>query len=72
MVRLSMQQGRLVTDRSAGGRGAWLCPATDCVDLAVKRRAVARALRTEVGPEALSTLRDEVVTGAVFPIDGRS
>ncbi|MEP6851187.1 MAG: YlxR family protein [bacterium] len=31
--------------RRAGGRGAWLHPDQDCADLAVRRRAFARALR---------------------------
>jgi predicted RNA-binding protein YlxR (DUF448 family) len=31
--------------RSRPGRGAWLHPASDCLDLAVRRRAFGRALR---------------------------
>src|SRR5690606_18944881 len=38
---------RVVPDvrRRLGGRGAWLHPRPDCVEQAVRRRAVARALR---------------------------
>jgi hypothetical protein len=34
------------------GRGAWLHPTTECLDLAVRRKAFGRALRVEVVPEA--------------------
>ena len=33
----------------APGRGAHLHPATECYDLAVRRRAFSRALRSEIG-----------------------
>jgi predicted RNA-binding protein YlxR (DUF448 family) len=33
------------------GRGAWLHPTTECLDLAVRRKAFGRALRAEVVPE---------------------
>lgn len=29
------------------GRGAWLCPSTDCLDIALRRGGLARALRVE-------------------------
>ncbi len=38
---------------TAPGRGAHLHPTTECYDLAVRRRAFTRALRT-AGPEGLS------------------
>jgi uncharacterized protein len=36
------------TRRRLPGRGAWLHPATACLDRAVQRRAFARALRVKV------------------------
>jgi len=43
------------------GRGAWLCAATpECVELAIKRRALARALRTDVTADAAAWLRDQL------------
>jgi len=61
---------RLVWDSGAGavvvderrrlpGRGAWLHADQACVDLAVRRRAIGRALR-----------RDDVAGSSLFPPDG--
>ncbi|MFP3713589.1 YlxR family protein [Puerhibacterium sp. TATVAM-FAB25] len=48
----------VVDERKAlPGRGAWLHPDRACLDLAVRRRAVPRALRT-AGPLDLETVRD--------------
>lgn len=49
----------LLPGRYAPGRGAWLCPASTCWDLAVKRRAWSRALRRNaVLPASLGDLVD--------------
>jgi predicted RNA-binding protein YlxR (DUF448 family) len=54
------------TGRTAGlrvgpgpGRGAWLCAehAVACLDLAVRRRALDRALRVAVGSDDVERLR---------------
>ena len=42
------------------GRGAWLCAppaATDCLDAAMRRRALERALRATVGGDEVAGLR---------------
>jgi predicted RNA-binding protein YlxR (DUF448 family) len=39
-------------DGTAPGRGAHLHPTTECLDLAVRRKAFARALRLEGGPSS--------------------
>jgi predicted RNA-binding protein YlxR (DUF448 family) len=51
--------GALVVGRSLPGRGAWLCAATasECAALAARRRAFGRALRADVTPEAVESLR---------------
>ncbi|MBB6626497.1 YlxR family protein [Nocardioides sp. KIGAM211] len=41
-------------DGTAGGRGAHLHPTTDCFELAVRRRAFSRALRTSGSGSGLS------------------
>jgi uncharacterized protein len=46
--------------RRLPGRGAWLHPSPDCLDLAVRRRAFARALRV---PGPLDTTALAVVVG---------
>ena len=49
LVRLRLVEGRVAVDRARrGGRGAWLHPAPACLARALRRRALARAFRTEV------------------------
>ncbi|MFD5214560.1 YlxR family protein [Microbacterium sp. NPDC058345] len=47
LIRVVHCDGELVFDERAvlPGRGAWLHPASECLDAAVRRRAFARALR---------------------------
>jgi hypothetical protein len=53
------QNGMLAEGRTLNGRGAWLCRETPgCVEAAVRRRALERALRGEISPEAIEWLRD--------------
>lgn len=40
------------------GRGAYLCDRPACWERALKTQALARALNTELGPEALDALRN--------------
>jgi len=49
----------LVVDinRRMPGRGAWLHPDLHCLELAVKRRAFGRALRTAAAPDASAVVR---------------
>ncbi|MDA8300922.1 MAG: YlxR family protein [Actinomycetota bacterium] len=55
--------GRMVLDRKGAGRGAWLCQLGDtglarpeCVAMAKKRGAFARALRVKVPPADIEAL----------------
>ncbi len=49
LVRLRLVEGRVAVDRARrGGRGAWLHPSPACLARALRRRALARAFRTEV------------------------
>jgi predicted RNA-binding protein YlxR (DUF448 family) len=64
MVRVArLVDGALVVDRTAAGRGAWLCGAPDglpqetCMTNADRTRAFARAFRAPVEAAALSALR---------------
>ena len=51
--------GRIVVDRRAPGRGAWLCgPA--CLDEAARRGRFERAWRQRVDPAAIDRLRSEL------------
>ena len=61
LVRVVVVEGVVVPDPRArlAGRGAWLHPDPACLDLAVRRRALARALRSDVSPD-VSAVRAEI------------
>jgi predicted RNA-binding protein YlxR (DUF448 family) len=49
LVRLTVREGRVaLAEPRPVGRGAWLCPQPDCLEQAVRRRALDRALRARV------------------------
>jgi uncharacterized protein len=50
LCRFATVEGRVVPDPEAGiaGRGAWLHPAVECFEQAVRRRAFNRAFRASV------------------------
>ena len=57
LLRVVLRQGSLEVDISASlpGRGAWVHPTTECIELALERRAFLRAFKTgKVGTVALS------------------
>jgi uncharacterized protein len=58
LVRVAMTpDGRLVVDRTAPGRGAWMCSAPNaCFELARKRRGFDRAFRRPVDVMAIEEL----------------
>lgn len=41
------------------GRGAYICPTRECFDLAIKKRALSRALEVEITPEIINELTQE-------------
>ena len=61
LVRVVVVEGVLVPDPRAriAGRGAWLHPDPACLDLAVKRRALPRALRVPA-PLDVDAVRAEI------------
>jgi predicted RNA-binding protein YlxR (DUF448 family) len=60
-VRVVVVEDVLVPDPRARitGRGAWLHPDPDCLDLAVRRRALPRALKVTV-PLDVTAVRTEI------------
>jgi predicted RNA-binding protein YlxR (DUF448 family) len=48
---------------SAAGRGAWLHRDPACIDAALAKGGLARALRTGLGADELGRLRDDIETG---------
>jgi predicted RNA-binding protein YlxR (DUF448 family) len=57
----SARQPRLVADLGAclPGRGAWVHPTAQCLELAERRKAVPRALRV-TGPLDLAVVREHL------------
>jgi predicted RNA-binding protein YlxR (DUF448 family) len=59
--------GRVAVGRHRPGRGAWLCAGSPaCFETAVRRRALGRALRTELSTADIEGLRGKLFcpTGA--------
>ncbi|MGE0878509.1 MAG: YlxR family protein [Acidimicrobiia bacterium] len=58
LIRVARVGDRLVADRTAPGRGAWICRAsTICFEDAAKRRGFERGLRAAVSPQEIAALR---------------
>mgnify|MGYP003680074731 CR=1 FL=1 len=47
LIRLVVGPSGVVADRILGGRGAWICATASCVDAALAKGALARALRID-------------------------
>jgi predicted RNA-binding protein YlxR (DUF448 family) len=45
------------------GRGAYVCPTTDCVSLALKQKKLERSLKTPIAESVADTLRAQVAEG---------
>jgi predicted RNA-binding protein YlxR (DUF448 family) len=50
LLRIIARDGEVVVDMSAKlfGRGAWVHPTAECVEASIKRKAIGRALRSNV------------------------
>ena len=55
-------EGRLLLDPSgrANGRGAYLCRTPECLEKALKRKALTRVFHTEVSREAAERITQEL------------
>lgn len=55
-------QGDIEIDRTGkrAGRGAYLCPAQECLDQAVKGKRLQKALEREIPGDVLERIRQEV------------
>jgi len=55
-------EGAVVLDRTgrANGRGAYLCDSVDCLNRAIKSRALDRALEIKLEAEVLESIRGEM------------
>ncbi len=60
LVRIvKTKQGDVFLDHTgkANGRGAYICKQTECLDLALKRKAVERALETALDETMIASLK---------------
>ena len=56
-------EGDIILDRTgrANGRGAYICPSTDCLSKAVRSRGLERSLGVRIPEEITETLRKELM-----------
>ncbi len=65
LVRLRVVAGRVEVDRCrSGGRGAWLHPASACLERAARRKAFGRAFRASGVRAGVPALRDVLTRSA--------
>jgi hypothetical protein len=65
LVRLRIEGERVVIDRNrSGGRGAWLHASADCLERAIRRRALARAFLGKAASIDAAALRVELTGSA--------
>ena len=59
------QDGEISLDLTGkkAGRGAYVCPAVECLEKAQKIRALERALEHKVDPEVFERLKEEITKG---------
>lgn len=64
LLRVVAIDGVLTADptRRLGGRGAYVHPRVQCLDLAERKRAFGRALRLAAAPSGLTELRSSMST----------
>ena len=55
-------EGDVLIDRTGkkSGRGAYICPDIECLNLAVKGKRLQKALQQEVGQEVLDLIREQL------------
>ncbi len=76
IVRLP-DQGGIALDPTGkkNGRGAYICPTTECVALALKRKALERSLKTPIPEEVAALLCTTVAatetTENISPLDNK-
>ena len=63
VVRTTEGTVRLDFSGKLNGRGAYLCPNTECLNKAIKAKALERSLETPIPPEVVEQLRKEMEAG---------
>ena len=63
LVRIACYEGRVSPDPTgrAKGRGVYLCPREECIDKAIRKKALQRNFKTDIdGEEAEAILRSVI------------
>ncbi|MGB9857983.1 MAG: RNase P modulator RnpM [Dictyoglomaceae bacterium] len=62
MIRIVRQNENIFIDSTgkASGRGAYICVNLDCLEKAIKKKALAYALRCSINPEILESLKRDL------------
>ena len=62
LIRIAGYEGKVSLDKTgkAKGRGVYLCPEDACLKLAIKKKAISRALKMEIASEELERLYEEL------------
>ena len=55
-------EGEIVIDKigKKSGRGAYICPQMECLEKAIRHKAIEHALETEISETVYQTLREEL------------
>lgn len=62
MIRIACYEGEVNVDPGgkAKGRGVYMCPSRQCIEKARKKRALQRSFETEISPEKLESIFQEL------------
>lgn len=60
VVRTPEQEVRVDLTGKLSGRGAYVCHNRQCLDRAIKSKALQRALEVEIAPDIVTTLLDDI------------
>ena len=63
IVRTPEEEIKLDKTGKASGRGAYVCPAVECLEKAQKIRALERALEHKIDPQVFERLKEEIAQG---------
>jgi predicted RNA-binding protein YlxR (DUF448 family) len=63
-IALDARGGLAVNPRRVTGRSAYLCPSPTCLEQALRRSALSRALRVQLARLDVATFRDAVMSAA--------
>ena len=63
LVRIACYEGKLSldTDGRTKGRGVYVCPRKECIEKAIKKNALKRSLKADIGAEEAESILQSVI-----------